>query len=533
MAFSKLGEEARRHLPVLGLFRGYVSTAKLAEFTKLYGPYKEFMGSLPDENGFEAILVDAGCAGFLETEGGEAHKIAPGAQEFLLDELQKILSEKDIKEFTWALAGFYSTVAAKLYERILAGEAEVSEILGHEEGNLISALETGMEREEWGWLQALSMTINASLLSTARGEEWAALRGSLLELTGEDVDPKEDLARACLWLFLRFNESMDLREARELEKAEEGFEKVLTLLDASEEMESDSHVAETYHQLGLVHQYGAKTKEAVECFEKALELKEKLKDDFGTAMELHHLGIASHMEGDMDRALERFKAAKEISGRIGNEHAEANDLHHMGMVLHEKGDLDDAIASFTEAMEISERIGNIVGTASDCHHIGTIYQEKNELDTAVEWFNKAIEICESTGREREKAMAYHHLGLIAQSNMLFGEAEEWYVKALATFESLKERRAIVSTLAQLGSMNASLKENLKAINFFGRALSVAGRSKLPQTVDVLKGIAVIMDDMGEDNFVGAWRSIFNGNEPPTPVLRQILEEHAAGDSSDE
>ena len=127
-------------------------------------------------------------------------------------------------------------------------------------------------------------------------------------------------------------------------------------------------------------------------------------------------------------------------------------------------------------------------------------------------------------------MAYHHLGLIAQSDSLFGEAEEWYKKALTLFETLKERPAMVSSLAQLGAMNGSLKENLKAINFFGRALSVAGRSRLPQTVDVLNGIAVIMDDMGEENFVGAWQSIFNGNEPPVPVLRKILESYAAGNS---
>ena len=385
-AFIKLGEETRRHLPTLGLFRGYVSVANLSEFTRIYGPYKEFMGSLPDETGFEAILTDAGCAGFLKEGVGEMHQILPGAQEFLLGELKKTLLEEDIKELYWALAGFYSTLAAKLYEKILAGEAEVPGTLASEEGNLMMAIETAMDREEWGWLQALSMTVNAGLTGANRGDDWAKLRGALLKLTGEDVDPKKDLSRACLWLFLRFNESMDLREAGELKKAEDGFTRVLELLGVSEDMESDSHVAETYHQLGLVHQYGGKTKEASECFEKALKLKEKLKDDFGTAMELHHLGLALHMEGNLDSALERFESAREISERIGNEHAVANDHHHIGMLLHEKGEFDTAIDSFTEALQISERIGNKTATASDCHHIGTVYQDKNELDTAKEWF---------------------------------------------------------------------------------------------------------------------------------------------------
>jgi len=147
------------------------------------------------------------------------------------------------------------------------------------------------------------------------------------------------------------------------------------------------------------------------------------------------------------------------------------------------------------------------------HQLGIIAQKRQHFDVAEQWYRKALEIDERLGMERYAAYDYHQLGIIAQERRQFDVAEQWYRKALEIYDKIGHLPLKVNTLAQFGVLRFRQGRLHESVAWFAKAYGIASAYRMPVVERIKSDLRRLLEAMGREGFVNAWREATGGEEP--------------------
>ena len=302
-----------------------------------------------------------------------------------------------------------------------------------------------------------------------------ALRSSLLNHTGREISIDAPRNLADLWMFLLGNEVNEALRENRLDDAEHYHKTIIQYLQTQTlpEPEAERKIAVGYHQLGMVAQERQQFDVAEQWYRKALEIRE----------------------------------------RLGLQRDAADDYHQLGMIAQERQQFDVAEQWYRKALETFKRLGLQRDAATVYHQLGMIAEERQQFDVAEQWYRKALETFKRLGLERDAATVYHQLGTIAQERQQFDVAEQWYRKALEIYDKIGHPPLKVDTLAVFGVLRFQQGRLHESVAWFAKAYGIASAYRMP-VVEVIKSdLRRLLEAMGREGFVNAWREATGGEEP--------------------
>jgi len=115
--------------------------------------------------------------------------------------------------------------------------------------------------------------------------------------------------------------------------------------------------------------------------------------------------------------------------------------------------------------------------------------------------------------EPKIAVGYHQLGMIAEERQQFDVAEQWYRKALEICDKIGHPPLKVNTLAQFGVLRFRQGRLHESVAWFAKAYGIASAYRMPVVERIKSDLRRLLEAMGREGFVNAWREATGGEEP--------------------
>jgi len=300
------------------------------------------------------------------------------------------------------------------------------------------------------------------------------------------------------------------QERQQFDVAEQWYRKALEIF---ERLGLERDAANDYYGLGMIAEERQQFDEAEQWYRKALEIFERLGLERYAAYDYHQLGIIAQERQRYDEAEQWYRKALEIRERLGLERDAADDYHQLGMIAQKRQQFDVAEQWYRKALEIRERLGLERDAATDYYQLGRIAEERQQFDVAEEWYRKALEIFDKLGLERDAATVYLQLGTVAQERQQFDVAEQWYRKALEIYDKIGHPPLKVNALARFGVLRFRQGRLHESLAWFAKAYGIASAYRMPVVEVIRSWLGRLLEAMGREGFVNAWREATGGEEP--------------------
>ena len=272
----------------------------------------------------------------------------------------------------------------------------------------------------------------------------------------------------------------------------------------------DTEVANSYLDLGYIHQRLGHFKRAKEHADRALEiyLKELGPEHSCTATAYSGLATVHKDLGDLELAKEYQERALAIHlRRLGPENADvAFSYHHLGRIHRNLGDLDRSKEYHERALANDlKRLGPEHADVATCYHqLGRTYHDLGELESAKEYQERALAIhLKRLGPDHDEvASCYHHLGCIQRDLGDFERAKEYYELALAIYPKSRgpDHANVANCYHHLGRTHHDLGDLEGAKEYHERALAIYLKRLGPDHANVAScyhHLGCIQRDLGD------------------------------------
>ena len=80
----------------------------------------------------------------------------------------------------------------------------------------------------------------------------------------------------------------------------------------------------------------------------------------------------------------------------------------------------------------------------------------------------------------------------------------------------------MNTLAQVGLLRRDQGRPREGVSWLGRAFAIAAQYEMMVGDRIVVALAGLMQIMGEDELVAAWKEAFEGEEPPLDRIRAVM-----------
>ena len=272
----------------------------------------------------------------------------------------------------------------------------------------------------------------------------------------------------------------------------------------------DTEVANSYLDLGYIHQRLGHFKRAKEHADRALEiyLKELGPEHSCTATAYSGLATVHKDLGDLELAKEYQERALAIHlRRLGPENADvAFSYHHLGRIHRNLGDLDRSKEYHERALANDlKRLGPEHADVATCYHqLGRTYHDLGDLESAKEYHERALAIhLKRLGPDHDEvASCYHHLGCIQRDLGDFERAKEYYELALAIYPKSRgpDHANVANCYHHLGRTRHDLGDLERAKEYHERALAIYLKRLGPDHANVAScyhHLGCIQRDLGD------------------------------------
>ena len=272
----------------------------------------------------------------------------------------------------------------------------------------------------------------------------------------------------------------------------------------------DTEVANSYLDLGYIHQRLGHFKRAKEHADRALEiyLKELGPEHSCTATAYSGLATVHKDLGDLELAREYQERALAIHlRRLGPENADvAFSYHHLGRIHRNLGDLDRSKEYHERALANDlKRLGPEHADVATCYHqLGRTYHDLGDLESAKKYQERALAIhLKRLGPDHDEvASCYHHLGCIQRDLGDFERAKEYYELALAIYPKSRgpDHANVANCYHHLGRTYHDLGDLERAKEYHERALAIYLKRLGPDHANVAScynHLGCIQRDLGD------------------------------------
>ena len=234
-------------------------------------------------------------------------------------------------------------------------------------------------------------------------------------------------------------------------------------------------LARTHNTIGNIYSDQGIYPDALQNYFTSLKIKEEIGDKKGIASAYNNIGIVYKTQGNYTDALNSYKASLKIKERLGDKQGIASSYNNIGNIYHIQGDFAKALENYSNSLQLFKEIDFKPGITSLYNNIGGVY------------FNQAEEEPNKT-----------------KKNLLFSNARDNYNASLALFEAISDKRGVVASLINIGTIELKQKNIAKAKEYSNRAFSL---SKYDERGEILKDVYNLLAQI--ETSVGNYKLAFD------------------------
>jgi CHAT domain-containing protein len=242
--------------------------------------------------------------------------------------------------------------------------------------------------------------------------------------------------------------------------------------------------------------------ESLDDFENALKLSRQGKDRKSEASDLQGVSLASYFLKNYKKAAENAEQAASLHHELNNPDDEFMDLFVLGQSQRRLGEYKKAIQSFETAESLNADAKNREQEGIILDNIGWCYSHIESYDKGIPSLEASLTIAQEVkGQENELEVLedlgslYWSLGYYSPS--AYEKAAKYLEDALALSRKLQDADAEITILQNLVWLNVNTKQNAKAAEYEGQALSLARRkNRSTDEMIAIGGLAAVEMNMG-------------------------------------
>ncbi len=278
--------------------------------------------------------------------------------------------------------------------------------------------------------------------------------------------------------------------------------------------------ADVYQQLAEIAREQRQYQKAIAYSEEALNIYEHFRDLHQTASTYHEIGNVRYLQGQYEESANYYHKCLKIYEDAEDWYNAADEYLQLGTVADKQEKFDDAFAYYKKALNIFEERKNWDKAATVYHQLGMIAYRQEMFESAESYLKNALQLRMEIQDFYKAADNYYLLGMLAQAQQQVELAFNYYQKALEIFQQFKDWYKIPLALMGLGNILENQSHWTEAINIYLQALIIDWQH-LQEWIDLLlKGLARILNQLGENQFNVIWRELTG--EECTGEIREAI-----------
>ncbi len=258
-------------------------------------------------------------------------------------------------------------------------------------------------------------------------------------------------------------------------------------------------VADTLHNLGIIHSDQGNYEEAVKLFQERLKISKELGDK-RIAETLHELGILHQKQGNYGEAIKLYQESMKTAEEFEEKGTIAMSLYQLGIMHFDQGNYGEAVKLYQKSLKILEEQKDKRGIAMVLHELGNVYYYQGNYEEAIKLYQQSLMIKKELGNKIGMAVTLSQLAMIHQDQSNYDEALKLYQQSLKISEELGEKRGIAERLGKIGTIEESKKDFTAALEKYLIALSIFMELNDPLSKTIGNDFARLKEKMGEEAF---------------------------------
>ena len=208
--------------------------------------------------------------------------------------------------------------------------------------------------------------------------------------------------------------------------------------------------------------------------DKCLSLANELRDTNRISMALLIKGNVYFAQGELSQGAELYRQSLVLAEKIGGKNLMDACLNNLGMIYRTQGDFRQALLYLEKSLKLAEDIGDQAGIAQTLNSIGIVYSKQGNQELAIEFFTRCLSLL-GTSKGRTVIDALQNMGSANLLQERYEDALEYYGKALSLAESSKDLPATARALIGIGGVYHQTKKYDESVSYYQRALEMNER----------------------------------------------------------
>jgi two-component system sensor histidine kinase UhpB len=239
---------------------------------------------------------------------------------------------------------------------------------------------------------------------------------------------------------------------------------LLTSLKIREEIGDKNGIADSYNNIGNIHQNQGNYSEALKYYLGTLRIKEDKGDKKGIAASYHNIGNIYQNQGNYSEALKYYLSSVKVKEEISDKKGIADTYNSIGSNYRSMGNYPEALKNHLASLKIKEEIGDKKGIAISYNNLGNIYTDQGNYFEAMKNYLSSAKIREEIGDKSGIASSYINLGNLSIKLIKPEEAKKYLDAGLSLSIEMGIKNQIQQAyygLAQVDSIMGNHKEALE------------------------------------------------------------------------
>jgi signal transduction histidine kinase len=245
----------------------------------------------------------------------------------------------------------------------------------------------------------------------------------------------------------------------------------------SDSVNDFKRLADNYFLMGNILYRTEGPQKSKNFYKLSLDLYRKLNDSIGIANVYNGLGTVYLAQPLYDSAIFYFHEFIKLSEQTGYQDGLGKATVNLGSTYYLLYDYKRAKQYLSESIEVNRKLNNKRYIGIAYNNLGNIaYEEKNN-DTALDYYNKAKEIYTELGNKYGLTILYSNIGHIYLSKKEYEKAYSQYAKAKKLFRELGDEDGFLAAYINQGLTYERRKNYDRALIIYDSCLKIAKRLK--------------------------------------------------------
>ncbi len=231
-------------------------------------------------------------------------------------------------------------------------------------------------------------------------------------------------------------------------------------------------IAESYNNIGVVHNLLLEYEKALESHLLAHKLYVGLDDKKKVIETLNYLGMTHEMQDVYDFAEEYYGKAMAQAQAIRYEEGIATTRSLLGGLYLKKDDNIKALEYYLSALNAFEKLDDANNEAACLKSLGTIYREMGNNEMALNRYIRALELFGDAGNHRETAAISHNIGSIYYDRADYAIALNYYQISLDIRKRINDYKGLIFSYNMISDLYTKQQQYDKAIEYLNKALVI-------------------------------------------------------------